>query len=1194
MNFSLQVGGVAQSVEVTVAADTLLATSSSSVGSVLPDSKIRDLPLAYRNALDLVITTPGTQASAGTAGVTVVGNFAGGRIGQVNTTRDGISVSDGRYDNGIYSATYVSQDLVDEVRVIVAPADAETGRGSGQVQLSTRSGTNEFRGSVFLANHNSTLDANNWFNNFRGVQPDYLNRNQFGGRIGGPIVKNKTFFFTLFEGQRIAQRRSVIGPVLTPQARQGIFRYFPGVQNGNAISNTPTVDLSGNPMKPTGATGDLASFNVFARPDGTPYDPLRTGLDNSGWLQTLLTRMPQANDYTTGDGLNTAGFRWTRHEDGTETSQGTGTDVNRNQINFRIDQNFSSRHKASVSMSVEHVYDGVEKALWPHGYDSENLRDPRTLTASFTSTLSPTLVNEFRTGLRLNTYVLNAQFDNTKTGKDVLNILPKANGTTYVPLTQLFAGNFINYGLGSRGQKNVLTSYADNLSWIKGKHAFKGGAEFRFGYTLSMQAGNFYPVVTMGAGGAAVTGIDNTTVPGLVAGNQTVARQLLTDLAGSVSQITQSFFLNDSKDLKFVAGPEQTGTTWDTRGKLRELHENEWSMFFKDDWKVRQNLTLNLGVRYEYYGVPWDAHGLAGHLIGGGTPGAFGISGTSFADMYQPGHLAGSPTLVEFVGKNSPNPNKQLYGDDYNNFAPAVGFSWSIPYFGKDRTILRAGYGMSYQGGGRSFTLDGIVGGVPGVAYTNTFTSANLINLTNFTLPLTRITPLQPAPVTERTQSLSTFEDHIATPYIQNWNLELQRQIANNFTFEARYIGSKGTKLIGGVPINIANIFENGIRDAFNVTRAGGDAPLFDQMLKGLNLGSGVINGTTVTGSASLRANTTFKTLLANGSVGQFAQTLNNSTTVTNVPGGLVRNGGFPENFVTVNPQFANVTLNGNPSNSTYHSLQLQLTKRLSHGFQNSFAYTWSRTIGENDNDAALNYLNDRNRSTMKSLLGFHRTHDFRSNGTYQLPFGPDGMFLKTAPGWVSRIVERWQLGGIFGFSSGAPLSITVANTGTTGTASFNQFLTGPPVIVGNFSKSTGSITKQPGGVVNYFAGLKQIQDPAFGGITTAQSLQGSFSNFAIADANGKPLLINPTPGTLGNLGLRWIEGPKTINLDMNLVKRVKITESKEFEMKMDAINILNHPLFAAPNLNINNTGFGRITTATGSRTFVLNARLNF
>jgi hypothetical protein len=355
-----------------------------------------------------------------------------------------------------------------------------------------------------------------------------------------------------------------------------------------------------------------------------------------------------------------------------------------------------------------------------------------------------------------------------------------------------------------------------------------------------------------------------------------------------------------------------------------------------------------------------------------------------------------------------------------------------------------------------------------------------------------------------------------------------------------------------------------------------------------MNAGQSAVGTNGVTGSAALRANTTFKTLIANGSVGQFAQTLNNSTTITNVAGGLVRNGGFPENFIVANPQFNGVTLNGNPSNSTYHSLQLQLTKRLSHGFQNSFAYTYSRTIGENDNDAALNYLNDRNRSTMKSLLGFHRTHDFRSNGTYELPFGPNRPFFKNAPGWLSRVVERWQLGGIFGFSSGAPMTITAA------TSTFNQFTSGTPMVMGKFPKSMGSITEQPGGVVNYFAGLKQIQDPAISGVTTSQTLASSFSNFAIADANGTPLLVNPTPGTLGNLGLRWIEGPKTLNLDMNLVKRIKIAETKEFEMRMDAINILNHPLFAAPNLNIDSTTFGRITTATGSRTFVLNARVNF
>src|SRR5207244_206472 len=163
--------------------------------------------------------------------------------------------------------TYVSPDLVDEVRIIVAPADAETGRGSGQIQMSTRSGTNEVHGSLFWVNRNSKLSANSWNNNFLGVGKDYYNGNQFGGRVGGPIVKNKTFFFFLFDGQRFMAKSNFIGTVLTDQARQGIFRYFPGVQNGNIVTNTPTVDRNGNPVRPAAATGDLASFSVFARPD---------------------------------------------------------------------------------------------------------------------------------------------------------------------------------------------------------------------------------------------------------------------------------------------------------------------------------------------------------------------------------------------------------------------------------------------------------------------------------------------------------------------------------------------------------------------------------------------------------------------------------------------------------------------------------------------------------------------------------------------------------------------------------------------------------------------------------------------------------------------------------------------------------------------------------------------------------------
>ena len=242
LNFTLQVGSVAQSVEVAVQADTLIATTSASVGTVLPDYKVRDLPLANRNVLDLAATTANVSGSS----------FAGSPAGMVITTRDGISVNDGRYNNGVFSATVASPDLVEEVRVIVTPADAALGRGSGQVQMQTRSGTNQFRGSAFLTNRNSIWDANTFVNNFNGVKKNYINRNDFGFRLGGPIVRNKTFFFFLYEGLQYVQKSPVTTTVLTAAARQGLYRYFPGNQSANAMAANATVDLAGNAVDPTG------------------------------------------------------------------------------------------------------------------------------------------------------------------------------------------------------------------------------------------------------------------------------------------------------------------------------------------------------------------------------------------------------------------------------------------------------------------------------------------------------------------------------------------------------------------------------------------------------------------------------------------------------------------------------------------------------------------------------------------------------------------------------------------------------------------------------------------------------------------------------------------------------------------------------------------------------------------------------
>jgi hypothetical protein len=913
------------------------------------------------------------------------------------------------------------------------------------------------------------------------------------------------------------------------------------------------------------------------------------GYDPTGFVQTtLLSRMPLPNDYTIGDGLNTAGIRFTRRINGQDDGAGSNIEENnRDQFNTRLDHNFNSNHKLSFVYTYERTWNMTAQAgimNWPNGYNGAVKRWPSLYTFSLVSTLSSNLVNEVRVGKR------NSVLDNwapwyvgrkgegettDPKAKEAFQFLPVNNGIPFQPVTTLFPSNFLNWNAGdgsTRGAESPLWSYADTLSWTQGKHAFKIGGEFRHMRSAPWNDSNFTPQAIFGAGGVAVRGIDNTAIPGLSGNNQTVARNLLIDLSGSVGSIRQAFDLRDPKDLVF------RGYSDGVKLKYRDWRANEFSAFFKDNWKVLPALTLNLGLNWGYFGVPYEGNGLAGEPAGG-EAGLCGIS-------------CGSITTVEFVGKNSPRPDRQRYKNDWNNFAPSVGLSWSLPWFGRDKTVLRAGYGWSYTGDaalGSNATVPGTFegSGINGI----THTSADYLSLANIALPIPhQFAPLRPSPLNgSRADSIVTFADNRLTAYVQNFNLELQRELAQSFTLNVAYVGSKGTKLYGGIPLNSVKIVENGILDAFNVTRAGGSAPLFDRMLRGLNLGSGVIDGAAVTGSASLRANTNTRSFIANGNVGGLADFLNRSTNVTGEGGGFVRNSGlFPENFIVLNPQFNGVTLNSNPGNSTYHSLQVELTKRLSHGLTNSTTYTWSRAIGENDGNGTVDYRDPRNRRLDKSLLGFHRTHSITSSGTFELPFGPNRAFLSAAPGFVKRLVERWQWGGIFTWASGAPLTITApVSTLTQATANST------PNIVGDFPKSIGKVTQVANGVV-YFDGLQQVTDPARAGVTTLQSTQGSFTNRAIADSQGRLLLVNPAPGEIGSMGLQWIEGPSRLGLDMNLIKRVRITETKEIELRLDAVNVLNHPNFGNPNLNINNLSFGRITTATGNRRFVTNLRFNF
>src|SRR5436190_7126835 len=433
LNITMELASVASAIEVTISSADALLTSSSSVGQVLAEQKIRDLPIVGNNVLDLIGTMAGIRMDPtfGESGPGVT--FAGVSSLQINTVRDGLSVSDGRFNNGVFGTTFLNPDLVGEIRVILTPVDAELGRGNGQVQIQTRSGTNKYTGSVVWNVRNSALNSNTWSNNrtidgatgvWKPTVPNWQNNHQFTGSYGGPIIKNKTFFFALWDQQLNYRRNTVTASVMTDAARNGIFRYFDGWGSANAAANTvatgtapsrAVVDFQGNPLTnlitafPNGtaytAGQGLKCLSVFGhtKADGTPFtaadcpggtavfnnntswDSLRTTTDTTGYIRKVLTLMPKANFFgnvtgTTIDGLNLAGYQYTARRRGNggggSTTQGQSTDLDRKQFNLKIDHNLSQKHKIAGSWSIESDNTASAISNWHGGLNFETKRHP--------------------------------------------------------------------------------------------------------------------------------------------------------------------------------------------------------------------------------------------------------------------------------------------------------------------------------------------------------------------------------------------------------------------------------------------------------------------------------------------------------------------------------------------------------------------------------------------------------------------------------------------------------------------------------------------------------------------------------------------------------------------------------------------------------------------------------------------------
>jgi hypothetical protein len=657
-------------------------------------------------------------------------------------------------------------------------------------------------------------------------------------------------------------------------------------------------------------------------------------------------------------------------------------------------------------------------------------------------------------------------------------------------------------------------------------------------------------------------------------------------------------------------------------------------------------------------------------------------------------------TTIEYVGPGTTNPDKKAVPSDRNNFGPAVGFAYQLPWFGEGKTTLRGGYQVTYGGSGRvvgggfSNTTEFIIGNPPGnnsiAAVSNYFSDLNgqYLDLRSVA-QLVPVKPTNPAlpggtlNIYQRT-NLSAYDAHYVTPYTENITMSVTRAINRNVTLDVRYVGTLSKKQDGQLPLNLDNIYHNKeLFDAIDAARRGQDPALLDQMLAGLNINGNVVaNATTPqygpvgtavlqpagsplagqtilqTGGAALRRNQA--TNLANGNYVAVADFLAGNGTgfpqgtgpgtllpspagFAGVQGRLLRNGCdriangqtsvgpnnptqlrcFPENYIYAVSQLGPNTgsaLQTNTASSNYHSLQSQVTLRPVHGFSYQATYTWSKNLGIPGGTTAFTDPSDRNADY--TYTAADRRHDFRSNGTFELPIGPNKLLLANSTGWVARLVERWQTSIIFNMLSGGRSNIVATcgfgcNTGLYGN-SVPDFVGSPDQLKQlesgkvAWNGTNNAAGNSHGGT--YFGNpspLIAVADPQCQAANVTDTMgfnlvsNGSctISALAVRNADGTagPIVFqNPLPGTRGNLGQNTVPLAGTWNFDATASKTFTLSESsflKSMQLRIDATNILNHPVANAPTLNLTSitSSFGDITAKGNQiRQFQGSLRLTF
>ncbi|HEV8146283.1 MAG TPA: carboxypeptidase regulatory-like domain-containing protein [Bryobacteraceae bacterium] len=1147
VNSTLQIGSLTETVEVQGGAE-VLQTGTATLTSTLVGRQLHELPFTSRNITELIVTQPGSA----TPGVPRSTSVYGLPQSALNTTLDGINIQDNsnRSSDGFFLGIFPRAEAIEEMTIVGAAAGADSnGEGALQMKLVTRNGTNEFHGGLFEQHRNQFFNANYYYNNLQGFPRDHVVFNQFGGLIGGPIKKNKLFFFGHVEILRLPQTYTEpTGTVLTPEAIAGNFRYR---DTAGTVRTVNVLQLAG-------------AANFVSTPDPIVAKALSqiAGLTNG--FPGLKSRIASNTDYN----RNNIDF----------LSKGGNY---RKFPTFRLDYNVTSKHHLEFIYnyqtnlrSPDGVNVGTASPIFPGtGNVLNGTVDGNQGGIAFSgvgavrSTITPRLTSEIRFGLTGGTVI----FNNGIGAPDFLQF----NG--FAPNFNFVTSPFRTTGQTRRN--TPLKQLNGNLSYSRGVHLYNFGGSFTQVNTWSSSANNsqFTPGVTfsLAAGDPVTTALFNATnFPGSNATNQGDAGALYALLTGRVSSITRNVIL-DADTKKYGAFQP-----------VVKNRQRESGIFVQDSWRVRPNLTFNYGIRLDLQAPPINLNGVYTRV---GYAGAWGISGVG--NLFMPGTLTGkTPEYRQITDGETGFDLHPLY-------APSVGLAWVLPkssfkplgwLIGRDgESVLRAGYSInSVREDGSTFSVWNTNQGrtvslsVDPAGFPTIFGAPGSVLFRN-PLPSRAIPepsfPLQLQP----NNSVAEFDPNLRTGYVQSWNFGFQRQLTKDTVMEVRYVGNHGTGLWRNININEINIIENGFLNEFKIAQA--NLVLARQTTPNSNVYAGLAGQQPlpiISLSVGANNDTTVATQIAQGQAGSLANAIATNTTRMN----RLIAAGRPVNFFEVNPLAGgtgSATILQNAGHTHYNGLQTEVRRRMSKGLLFQGSYTWSHSTGnEFTNGIAGSFTTARNQSLDNGPSPYDIRHALKMNWIYELPFGAKRHFLNGHYNVFARkALEGWQIASVTRIQSGTPIRLT-SNRGT-----FNQ--NEPGVVLHNITASElqdmmqirKTTNAQGQGVVYYLP--QSIIDNTLAGYDL---LPGR-----TLDKNA-PYISAPEAGQMGNRA--FLYGPRQQKWDVSVGKKTMIGERANVEFRAQAINVFNLQNFLlfvpgngiTTNLNTNASGFGQLANNSSYR----------